>query len=50
MPDFEQLYYGMVRASEAALRALEQGKTLYAQSVLIAAQRRGEAEYLDAFD
>ena len=49
MPDFEQLYYRMVRASEAALRALEQGQTLAAQSILIAAQRRAEQEYLDSF-
>lgn len=50
MPDFEQLYYGMVRASEAALRAMEQGQVLAAQSILIAAQRRAEAVYLDSFE
>ena len=50
MPDFEKLYYGMVRASEAALRALEQGAVLQAQSLLIAAQRRAEQEYLDAYE
>ena len=49
MPDFEQLYYGMVRAAEAALRALERGATLNAQSLLIASQRRAERDYLDAF-
>ena len=50
MPDFEKLYYGMVRASEAVLRALEQGEVLKAQSLLIAAQRRAEQEYLDAYE
>ncbi len=50
MPDFEKLYYGMFRASEAALRALEQGAGLQAQSLLIAAQRRAEQEYLDAYE
>ena len=50
MPDFAQLYYGMVRAAEAALRALERGETLKAQSLLIAAQRRAEQDYLNSYD
>lgn len=43
MPDYQEMYLTMVRASEKALRQLEE-----ASELLIAAQRRCEELYLAA--
>ena len=48
MPDFEKLYHWMVNASEDALAAIEAGDPARAREILIAAERKAEAEYIEA--
>lgn len=47
---YKELYFQMVRASEKALRALEQQNLGAARSILIAVQREAEEQYLNQND
>lgn len=42
MPDYEKLYYMMVRASEDAIAAMEMGNILDARSILVSAEQLAE--------
>ena len=44
---FESLYHLMFNAATDALRAMEQGDFVRAQSILVRAQRAAETRYLD---
>ena len=48
MPDYEWLYHMMVRASEAALAALETGNVWDAKRILIEAERAAEERYIES--
>lgn len=47
---YRNLYYQMVRASERALRELEQQNFGNARNILIAAQQEAEEQYLRQTD
>ena len=47
MPDFEYLYHTMVHAAEDAIDAMEGGNVWDAKRILIDAERRAEARYID---
>lgn len=47
---YRNLYYQMVRASERALRELEQQDFGNARNILIAAQQEAEEQYLHQTD
>ncbi len=47
MPDFEYLYHTMVHAAEDAIDAMEYGNVWDAKRILIDAERRAEARYID---
>ena len=47
---YRNLYYQMVRASERALRELEQQNFGNARNILIAAQQEAEEKYLSQTD
>ena len=47
MPDFEYLYHIMVHAAEDAIDAMEIGNVWDAKRILIDAERRAEARYID---
>ena len=48
MPDYKQLYFLMVNASEQALAALEAGDPALARTLLIEAEREAEERVLSA--
>ena len=45
---YEKLYAEMVGAAEQAVEAIERGKYGQAKDILIAAEQRCEAQYLEA--
>ena len=47
---YKELYFQMVRASEKALRELEQQNFGAARSILVTAQREAEERYLHETD
>ena len=47
MPNYEELYHLMVRASEAALAALETGNVWEARRILINAEQTAEERYVE---
>ena len=47
---YKELYFQMVRASEKALRELEQQNFGDARSILVAAQQEAEERYLNETD
>jgi|GEM_PF-5847604 len=50
MVDYSRLYHIMVRASESAIMAIEDGQIRKAREILIAAEREAEAIYIGAGD
>ncbi len=48
MPDFEEMYFLLFAATADAIQALEEGKLDRAREILIAAELRGEEQYISA--
>ena len=47
MVDYSRLYHVMVRASESAIQAMDDGQIEKAREILIAAERETESIYIE---